>query len=98
MKDWIVNEFFTFIEITNRRKAILLLPCLGMILFVLLDTWIQHLLLESANKTSQSIIDLTPIFIKYYERMRRIAFFEIVIIGSFLWSIKEYLKFRKRHY
>lgn len=98
MKDWIVNEFFTFIEITNRRKAILLLPCLGMILFVLLDTWIQHLLLESANKTSQSIIDLTPIFIKYYERMRRIAFFEIVIIGSFLWSIKEYLKMRKRHY
>ncbi len=98
MKDWIVNEFFTFIEITNRRKAILLLPCIGMILFVLLDTWIQHLLLESANKTPQSIIDLTPIFIKYYERMRRIAFFEIVIIGSFLWSIKEYLKMRKRHY
>lgn len=98
MKDWIVNEFFTFIEITNRRKAILLLPCLGMILFMLLDAWMQHLLLETANKTSQSIIDLTPIFIKHYERMRRIAFFEIVLIGSFLWSIKEYLKMRKRHY
>ncbi|GEM_PF-5733125 len=98
MKNWFIDEFYTFLEIVHRRKAILLVPCLGMILFILLDTWIQHLLLESANKTSRSIIDLTPIFIKYYERMRRIAFFEIVLIGSFLWSIKEYLKIRKRLY
>lgn len=96
MKDWIVNEFFTFIEITNRRKAILLLPCLGMILFVLLDTWIQHLLLDAANKTLKSVIDFTPILVKHYEKMRRIAFFEIVLIGSFFWSIKEYIKIRKR--
>ena len=98
MKDWIVNEFYTFIEITHRRKAILLLPCLGTILFILLDIWMQHSLLETVNKTSKSIIDFTPIFVKQYEKMRRIAFFEIVLIGSFLWSIKEYLKMRKRYY
>ena len=51
-----------------------------MILFILLDVWMQHLLLEAANKTSESIIDFTPIFVKHYEKMRRIAFFEIVII------------------
>lgn len=98
MKDWLINEFYTFVEILHRRKAILLLPCFGMILFILLDAWIHHLLLEAANKTSESIIDFTPIFVKHYEKMRRIAFFEIVLIGSFLWSIKEYLKLRKRHY
>ena len=49
-----------------------------MILFILLDVWMQHLLLEAANKTSESIIDFTPIFVKHYEKMRRIAFFEIV--------------------
>ncbi|USE83853.1 hypothetical protein [Acinetobacter tibetensis] len=98
MKDWLITEFYTFIEIVHRRKAILLLPCLGMILFILLDTWMQHLLLETVNKASKSIIDFTPIFVKHYEKMRRIAFFEIVLIGSFLWAIKEYLKMRKRHY
>ena len=98
MKDWLITEFYTFIEIVDRRKAILLLPCLGMILFILLDTWMQHLLLETVNKASKSIIDFTPIFVKHYEKMRRIAFFEIVLIGSFLWAIKEYLKMRKRHY
>lgn len=98
MKDWLSNEFYTFIEIVHRRKAILLLPCLGMILFILLDTWMQHLLLETVNKASKSIIDFTPIFVKHYEKMRRIAFFEIVLIGSILWSIKEYLKMRKRYY
>ena len=98
MKEWIINEFYTFIEIVHRRKAILLLPCLGMILFIALDAWMQHLLLDTVNKTSKSIIDLTPIFVKHYEKMRRIAFFEIVLIGSFLWSIKEYLKMRKRHF
>lgn len=98
VKDWLITEFYTFIEIVHRRKAILLLPCLGMILFILLDTWMQHLLLETVNKASKSIIDFTPIFVKHYEKMRRIAFFEIVLIGSFLWAIKEYLKMRKRHY
>lgn len=98
MKDWLINEFYTFVEILHRRKAILLLPCFGMILFILLDVWMQHLLLEATNKTSKSIIDFTPIFVKHYEKMRRIAFFEIVLIGSFLWSIKEYLKLRKRYY
>ena len=98
MKDWLINEFYTFVEILHRRKAILLLPCFGMILFIFLDAWMQHLLLEAANKTSKSIIDFTHIFVKHYEKMRRIAFFEIVLIGSFLWSIKEYLKIRKRLY
>lgn len=98
MKDWLVEEFYTFIEIVYRRKAILLLPCVGLFLFLLLDLWMQHSLLEATNKTSKSIIDLTPIFIKHYEKMRRIAFFEIVLIGSFVWSIKEYLKMRKKHY
>ncbi len=98
MKDWLSNEFYTFIEIVHRRKAILILPCLGMILFILLDTWMQHLLLETVNKASKSIIDFTPIFVKHYEKMHRIAFFEIVLIGSILWSIREYLKMRKRHY
>ena len=98
MKDWLISEFYTFVEILHRRKAILLLPCLGMMLFISLDAWMQHFLLETANKTSKSIIDFTPIFVKHYEKMRRIAFFEIVLIGSFLWSIKEYLKLRKRHY
>lgn len=98
VKDWLITEFYTFIEIVHRRKAILLLPCLGMILFILLDTWMQNLLLETVNKASKSIIDFTPIFVKHYEKMRRIAFFEIVLIGSFLWAIKEYLKIRKSHY
>lgn len=98
MKDWIISEFYTFLEITNRHKSILILPTVGMFLFILLDAWMQHLLLEAANKTSKSIIDFTPIFVKHYEKMRRIAFFEIVLIGSLLWSIKEYLKLRKRHY
>ena len=34
MKDWLINEFYTFVEILHRRKAILLLPCFGMILFL----------------------------------------------------------------
>lgn len=92
-----ISEFYTFIEITHRRRAILILPSVGMILFILLDTWMQHLLLDAANQTSQSIIDLTPLFVKQYEKLRRIAFFEIVIVGSFFWAIKEYLKFRKRY-
>ena len=78
MKDWLINEFYTFVEILHRRKAILILPCFGMIWFILLDAWMQHLLLEAANKTSKSIIDFTPIFVKNYEKMHRIAFFEIV--------------------
>lgn len=45
MKDWLINEFYTFVEILYRRRAILLLPCFGMILFILLDVWMQHLLL-----------------------------------------------------
>lgn len=98
MKDWLINEFYTFVEIVHRRKAILIIPCLGMILFTLLDIWMQHLLLDTVNKASKSIIDLTPIFVKHYEKMRRIAFFEIVLVGSILWSIKEYFKIRRRHY
>ena len=98
MKDWLINEFYTFLEILHRRKAILLLPCFGMILFIFLDLWMQHFLLETANQTPKSIIDFTPMLVKHYEKMRRIAFFEIVLIGSFLWSIKEYLKIRKRLY
>lgn len=97
MKDWITNELYTFIEITYRRKAILILPTIGLILFILLDTWMQHHLVAAANQSSNSIIDLTPFLLRQYERMRRIAFFEIVIIGSFCWAIKEYLKYRKKY-
>lgn len=98
MKDWLINEFYTFITVVHRRKTILLLPCIGMILFIFLDLWMQKLLLGTLNNTSNSIIDLTPLFIKHYEKIRRIAFFEIVLVGSFLWAIKEYFKMRKRHY
>lgn len=98
VKDWLINEFYTFIAVVHRRKAILLLPCIGMILFIFLDLWMQKSLLGTLNNTSNSIIDLTPLFIKHYEKMRRIAFFEIVLVGSFLWAIKEYLKMRKKHY
>lgn len=98
MKDWIISEFYTFLEITNRHKSILILPTVGMFLFILLDAWIQHLILETTSQASKSIIDLTPLFVKQYEKLRRIAFFEIVIVGSFFWAIKEYLKFRKRYY
>ncbi|WP_336931264.1 hypothetical protein [Acinetobacter tandoii] len=75
MKDWLINEFYTFLEILHRRKTILLLPCFGMILFIFLDQWMQHFLLEKANQTPKSIIDFTSIFVKHYEKMRRIAFF-----------------------
>lgn len=98
MKNRIILEFYIFLEIIDRRIFILLLPIIGLSIFFLLDIYLYKILItNNIEQTTNNIINMQPLFAKWYERLRRIAFTEIVIIGTLCWSIKQYWKYRKQY-
>ena len=97
MKDWLITEFYNFLEITHRRKAILIVPTMGMALFLILDFFLNWNLQNYQNNLGpHSLIDITPILINMQEKAERVAFREMIIFGGFFWSIREYIKYRKK--
>lgn len=97
MKDWLITEFYNFLEITHRRKAIIMVPTIGMVLFLILDCFLNWNLQNYQNSLKpHSLIDITSVLINMYAKAEKVAFREMVIFGGFFWSIREYIKYRKK--
>lgn len=94
MKDWIVDEFYIFIEVTSRRPSILLVPTvamiLGFILLVYLNLTLANYLENNADSMFRPAVE--KFYQKQFHRAEYLAFI-IPIIEFF----RRYWKARK-HY
>ncbi len=66
MKEWIVNEFYIFIQATSRRPCILWVPTIAMILGLILLVYLNLTLANYLEKNADSMF--RPVVEKFYEK------------------------------
>lgn len=94
MKDWIVDEFYIFIQATSRRPSILWVPTITMILGLILLVFLNVILANYLENNADSMF--RPAVEKFYQKQFHRAEYLAFVIPM-IEFVRRYWKARK-HY